>query len=88
MQRITQKAWIQSHATGNSGYHPWAGLNAILMGSFHQDMNQGAIAVVLHDERGNFHGGRVKWYDHGLNALMMESLACRDGMVYVRERGI
>jgi len=33
-----------------------------------------------------FLGGRSRWYPHALDALMMEALACRDGMLLAKER--
>jgi len=32
-----------------------------------------------------FLGGRSRWYPHALDALMMEALACRDGMLLAKE---
>jgi ribonuclease HI len=48
-------------------------------------MEQGATGVVLQDPAGTFRGRRELWYRHGLNALMMEAAACRDGMILARE---
>lgn len=44
--------------------------------------------VALRDHEGRTCGGRVRWYDHCLNALTAEALASRDGMLYAQERGV
>jgi hypothetical protein len=54
-------------------------------GAFYADMGQGATGVVIRDSAGTFIGGRALWYRHGLNALMMEAVACRDGVILARE---
>lgn len=56
-------------------------------GAFYQDLGQGAVGAVLRDSTGMFGGGRAQWYCHGLDALTMEALACRDGMAFAREKG-
>lgn len=67
---------------------PMGWIKCNIDGAFDPTQGQGATAAVLRDERGSFQGGRAQWYSHGLDALMMESLACRDGMAYARERGV
>jgi hypothetical protein len=54
-------------------------------GAFYADMGQGATGVVIRDSAGTFIGGRALWYRHGLNALMMEAVAYRDGVILARE---
>lgn len=47
-----------------------------------------ASGLALRDYEGRVCGGRAKWYDHCLNALTAEALACRNGMLYAQERGV
>jgi ribonuclease HI len=56
--------------------------------AFYAGVNQGATGIVLRDSTGNFEGGRACWYPHALDALMMESLACRDGMIFAKAKGV
>ena len=44
--------------------------------------------MVLRDHEGRTSDGKVRWYEHCLNALAAEAMACRDGMQYARERGV
>jgi hypothetical protein len=39
-------------------------------------------------KKGTFLGGRATWYRHGLDALTMEALACRDGAVFAHESSV
>lgn len=48
----------------------------------------GATGAVLRDQDGATFGGSAKWYDHCLNPLTTEALACRDGMQYAQRRGV
>jgi ribonuclease HI len=57
-------------------------------GAFAVQNGRGATWVVLWDADGTFQGGRARWYSHGLDALMMEALACRDGVQFTREQGV
>ncbi|CAD6339342.1 unnamed protein product [Miscanthus lutarioriparius] len=43
--------------------------------------------MLRNSERG-FEGGRALWYPRGLDALMMEALACRDGIQLARSKGV
>lgn len=47
--------------------------------SFPDGVCTGATGMVLRDYEGRSCGGKAKWYDHCLNALTAEALACRDG---------
>ncbi|CAD6260570.1 unnamed protein product [Miscanthus lutarioriparius] len=57
-------------------------------GAFCPGVNQGATGVVLQDSLGNFEGGKACWYPHGLDALMRETLACRDGVKFAMEKSV
>jgi len=56
-------------------------------GTFYENQWQGATGAVLRDEAGGFVRGRAKWYGHCLDALSMEALACRDGLLLARQVG-
>jgi ribonuclease HI len=56
--------------------------------AFDASAGQGATAAVLRSDDGSFAGGRARWYPHGLDALMMEAIACRDGIHLAREKGV
>jgi len=56
--------------------------------SFHAGNRNAASGVVLRDENGRTCGGKAVWYDHCLNALMAEAMACRDGLIFARTRGV
>lgn len=47
-----------------------------------------ASGVILRDHFGRACGGRAKWYEHCLNALAAEAMACCDGVRFARERGV
>jgi hypothetical protein len=49
-------------------------------GAFYMGTNQGATGAVLRTPSGSFVAGRACWYSHGLDTLMLERLACRDGV--------
>ena len=38
--------------------------------------------------RGYFRAAQARWYDRGFDACLMEALACRDGLVLVKQQGI
>jgi ribonuclease HI len=57
-------------------------------GAFYSGLGEGATGAVLRDVSGTFLGGRAAWYRHGLDALTMEALACRDGAVFAQEKGV
>ena len=57
-------------------------------GTFYPDQGQGVSGVALRDEAGLFVGGQAKWYPHGLDALTLEALACRDGVALARDSGV
>jgi ribonuclease HI len=57
-------------------------------GAFYSDQGTGASGVALRDDTGLFVGGQAKWYPNGLDALTLEVLACWDGVVYARDRGV
>jgi len=54
-------------------------------GAYRPDAGHGASGVILRDSTGLLLGGRSRWYPHALDALMMEALACRDGMLLAKE---
>ena len=56
--------------------------------SFHAGNRNMASGVVLRDENGRMCGGKADWYDHCLNALMVEAMACRDGLTFAPTRGV
>lgn len=56
--------------------------------SFSEVNGSGATGVVLRDHEGTTWGGSAKWYNHCLNALTTEALACRDGMQFALDRGM
>jgi hypothetical protein len=45
------------------------------------------MGVVLRDDAGAFVRGSAKWYDHCLNALTMEAIACRDSLALAAQSG-
>jgi ribonuclease HI len=57
-------------------------------GAFYPDQGQGASGVALRNDSGLFVGGQARWYPHGLDALTLEALACRDGAVLARDKGV
>lgn len=48
----------------------------------------GATACILRDHRGTFQGAQVRWYDRGLDACLMEAMACLDGLLLARQQGV
>lgn len=56
--------------------------------AFGANTSQGATGIILRSDDGNFCGGRAQWYPHGLDALTMEAIACRDGLQLAREKGV
>jgi len=56
--------------------------------SFHDGDRTGATGVVLRDHDGRACGASARWYEHSLNALATEAMACRDGMQFARGRGV
>jgi hypothetical protein len=53
--------------------------------TFYAEQWQGATGGVLRDELGSFVRGSAKWYAHCLDALTMEALACRDGLLLAQQ---
>jgi ribonuclease HI len=49
-------------------------------GAFYERQWNGATGAVLRDDQGRFGRGVAKWYDHCLDALAMEAMACLDGL--------
>jgi hypothetical protein len=43
---------------------------------------------VIRDDSGAFFRGGAKWYANSLDALTMEALACRDGLLLSRQAGV
>jgi hypothetical protein len=50
-------------------------------GAFYSD-GSGATGIILRDHNGSFQGGSAKWYDHYVDALSMEVLACQDAVIF------
>jgi ribonuclease HI len=57
-------------------------------GAFDARKGEGASGVALRTASGVFAGGRARWYPHGRDALTMEALACRDGVLLAKGRGV
>lgn len=57
-------------------------------GAFNPDRGEGATGVVLRDASGQFVGAKAVWYPHGFDALTLEALACRDGVLLARDKGV
>lgn len=57
-------------------------------GTFNPRKGQGATGAVLRNSTGAFLSGRATWYPHGLDALSLEALACRDGMILAADMGV
>lgn len=57
-------------------------------GAFYAGPNQGATGAVIRNSTGSFVAGRACWYPHGIDALMLETMACRDGALLARQKGI
>ena len=57
-------------------------------GAFYPDQGQGASGIALRNDAGLFVGGQARWYPHGLDALTLEALACRDGVALARDKGV
>ena len=55
-------------------------------GPFYSD-GKGATGAVLRDHLGCFRRGFARWYDTCMDALTMEALACRDGLILVMNYG-
>lgn len=57
-------------------------------GVFYEQTGQGATGAVLRDGAGAFIRGSAKWYDHCLDALTLEAIACRDGLALSVQSGV
>lgn len=57
-------------------------------GAFYPATGQGATGAVIRDQVGSFRYGAAKWHAYGLDALTMEAIACREGVVLARNLGI
>jgi ribonuclease HI len=57
-------------------------------GAFYEQRWKGATGAVLRDDQGRFVRGVAKWYDHCLDALTMEAMACRDGLNLALQLGV
>ena len=66
--------------------HGWIKCNTD--GAFYEQTWQGATGAVLRDDVGVFVRGSAKWYDHCLDALTMEAIACRDGLALAAQSGV
>lgn len=68
--------------------HPPQGwLKCNVDGAFYDRSGSGATGAVLRDSSGTFVRGGAKWYDHSLDALTMEAIACRDGLALAIQSG-
>lgn len=50
--------------------------------AFSEPLKQGATACVIRDQQGEFSAAKASWHDNGLDALSLEAMACRDGMLF------
>ena len=57
-------------------------------GAFSAADNAGAVGVILRDHDGRFLAGRVAWHERSSDAMMMEALACQEGLLLARQRGV
>lgn len=57
-------------------------------GAFYENQWHGATGSVIRDDCGNFLSGSAMWYANGLDALTMDALACRDGIVLAQQNGV
>ena len=55
--------------------------------SFQKDDSVGATASIIRDHQGAFRVAQARWYEQGLDACMMEALACRDGLMLAKQHG-
>lgn len=55
-------------------------------GAFYPD-GSGATGAVLRDHHGCFKGGSERWYTACMDALTIEVLACRDGLILAKKNG-
>ena len=44
--------------------------------------------MIIRDHDGRFLSGRANWYGSAYDAMMMEAMACRDGIQWAREAGV
>jgi len=56
--------------------------------AFSDGESTGAAGIALRDHDGRTCGGKAIWYEHCLNAITAEAMACRDGMQYVRDHRV
>lgn len=49
--------------------------------------SSGATACIIRDDQGLFKAAQAKWYERGLDACMMEAMACRDGLQLAIQHG-
>jgi hypothetical protein len=54
-------------------------------GSFDNANNEGAMGAILRDHQGCFVQGRAVWQDHAPDALTMEALALKDGLLLTQQ---
>ena len=79
--------WEQSWYPQTKWEVPPAGwLKCNVDGAFYEQQWRGTTGLVLHDDAGAFvRGGTNKWYNNCLDALSMEAMACRDGLLMARQ---
>lgn len=69
-------------------YHHPPPVQKVIDASFFELNGTGATGAILRDHEGTICGGSAKWYDHCMNALTTEAVACRNGMQFALERGM
>lgn len=76
-------------ASGSQWQRPNTGwIKCNVDASFNEEDRRGATGMVLRDHEGRPCGGRALWYDHCLNAMVTEAMACRDGVQFALDRDV
>jgi ribonuclease HI len=57
-------------------------------GAFSENDHTGATGVVIRDHDGQFKAGRAVWHNEAHDALLMEAMACRDGIEMAQQLGV
>jgi len=55
--------------------------------AFHAEHWRGASREILRDDEGRFLEAQATPYDHSMDALVAEALACRDGLILAERYG-
>jgi ribonuclease HI len=56
-------------------------------GAFYIHEDAGASGIILRDHTGRFVQGRATWRDYIADAMMMEVLALKEGLIIAKQRG-